>query len=405
VRARGRLGRPDSMHVEVPSFTATSGASQISGSMTIDNLEHPRVTLDGKSRYLDIDDFLPAKIGETTGEKTTEKKATASARERTGRASPKDDSLLARAEGRAKLAVDKGRAAGIDCQDLRADLTVAEGRLRAHALEVAAFGGKFSGAGSELPLAGGAEPFVAKGTIAAMDVATLLARFAPDAKVLGGSLSADIDLSGRGTRPADLKNSLTGKLTGGIANAEFLPAALLDPVARALARAVKVPALASALGQAEQRVAAFADRALGDLAGAVRFDGGVMEIAKPLTARTPHGSLVLAGKVGLDGRTDLTGTLALTPEAVASLVGGKLNLTEPLPVKLKLSGPLRSPHIAVTELEQPARVLATAFVGSAVEGASQQVQKAAEPARQGVKQGVERAKEAAGRRLRRILPR
>jgi len=397
VRARGQLGRPESMHIEVPAFTASSGASQIAGSMSVANLERPQVTLDGKARFLDLDDFLPAK------------KDAAPARA-SGKPAPAEPSVLSKAQGRARLEVEHGRAQGIDYQNLKADLSLGDGRLRAHALEVAAFGGKFSGAGSELPLVGEQQPFLLKGTVASMDVSALLGRFAPSSKVLSGALSADIDLSGRGTRPIDLARTLTGKLGGGVAGAQFLPGAILDPVMKSLAHAVKVPSLSSLLAQADQRVAALRDRSLGDLAGTVRFANGALEIAKPLEAKASYGALSLAGKVHLDGRADLAGTVAVAPAVISSVTGGRIALTEPLPIKLRVTGPVRSPRISPSELDAPAKVLATAFARSAVaDAAKEQLQKAtgttAPTVEQGVEQAKEKAREAAGRKLRRLLPR
>jgi AsmA protein len=389
VKARGQLGRPDTMHVEVPSFTAASGPSQLAGSVSIDNLDRPQVSLDAKARFLDVDDFLPAK------------KEPSPARAR--RPEPAKPSLLGQAQGRARLEVERGRAQGIDYQNLKADLSLAEGRLRAHTLEVGVFGGKFSGAGSELPLVGEDQPFVARGTVAALDVGALLARFAPGTKVLSGALSADLDLSGKGTRPIDLARTLTGKLSGAVSGAQFLPAALLDPVTKSLAHAVKVPSLSSLLAQADQRVSALRDHTLGDLAGAVRFANGALEITRPLEAHAAYGGLSLGGKVRLDGRADLDGTVSIAPAVISSIAGGRIQPTEALPVKLRVTGPLRSPRIAPSELEAPARVLATAFARSTVaEGAKEQLQKAT--GNQDVQQGVEKAKEAAGRKLRRLLP-
>jgi hypothetical protein len=370
------------MHVEVPAFTASSGPSQIAGSMSLENLDRPRVTLDGKARFLDLDDFLPAK---QEGPARASKPA----------AQP---SMLVKVQGRARLQVERGRAQGIDYQDLKADLSLADGRLRAHALEVGVFGGKFSGAGSELPLAGEQQPFIARGRVASLDVAALLARFAPGTKVLGGALSADIDLSGRGTRPIDLARTLTGTLSGAVANAQFLPAALLDPVTKSLAHAVKVPSLSALLAQADQRVAALRDHTIGDLAGAVRFASGALEIVRPLEAHAAYGALSLGGKLHLDGRADLNGTVAIAPEVVNAIAGGRITLGQALPVKLRVTGPLRSPRISPTELDAPAKVLATAFARSTVaEGAKEQIQKATGT-------DVEKAKEAAGRKLRRLLP-
>ena len=203
-----------------------------------------------------------------------------------------------------------------------------------------------------------------------------------------------------------MARSLTGKLSGGVASAEFLPAALLDPVVKALSHAVKVPALSSLLAQADQRVAALRDHTLGDLVAAVRFADGVLELSKPIEAKASYGSLSLGGKIRLDGRADLAGTVAVAPEVVSSLLGGRLDFTEPLPIKLRVTGPIKSPRISPSELEAPARVLATAFAKSAVaQGAKEQIDKVTAPAKENVQQGVEKAKEAAGRRLRRLLPR
>jgi hypothetical protein len=401
-KARGRAGHPDSVRVEMPSFTATSGPSQIAGSLTIANLDRPQIALEGKSRFLDVDDFLPARA------KDEPKRPRAAAPER--ETSP----LLARAEGRAKVQVERGRASGIEYRDLRADLQLERGRVKAHALEVAAFGGRFSGAGSELPLLGGTEPFVLKGTLASMDLAALLSRFAPDSRVLLGALSAEIDVAGRGTRPSDLQKTLTGKLSGGLAGAEFLPTALLDPVTRSLARAVKVPALAKALGRSEEALPLLRDRRLGDLAGAVRFAQGAMELVKPLEARPSFGTLQLGGRVGLDGRADLTGTLALPPDIVSALAGGKLNLDAPLPLKLRITGSLRNPRIVPTELDAAARALAAGFARGAVgqalsSGAREKVEDAlGKPETklpENAREGARKATEAAGRRLQRLFKR
>ena len=416
VKAKGRLGRPDSMRIEVPSFSATSGSSQLAGSMTVENLDRPQVTFDGRSRYLDIDDFLPPQ------DRDKDKKAAAAKGPTPKATRPRaaDDSLLAKVHGRAKLAVDSGVAKGITYQNLRADLTVDSGRARAHTLDVSAFGGKLSGGGSEIPLLGDDERFALKGTVAGMDIKQILTRFAePAARVLEGRLDADLDVGGRGLTPDDLKRTLTGNLTGGLAGAQFLPASLLEPISSALARAVKIPALAAAIADGEKKLALLRDRNLGDLAGVVRFNSGVMELVKPLAARTPHGPLSLDGKVGLDGKADLTGTFALAPQTIAALTANKVALTEPLPVKLRLTGDITSPKVVPGELDQAAKVLALHFARNAATAVAPRVQ---EKARQvveqsGIKERVEekvpdrarqeaqKAREAAGRRLRGLFNR
>jgi AsmA protein len=122
VKARGQVGRPESMHIEVPAFTASSGPSQLGGSLTVDNLDRPQVTLDAKARFLDLDDFLPAK-----------KEGPARASKPSQTSQP---SLLTRVQGRAKLAVERGRAPGLDNQDHPADVSLADARLRPHPLQL-----------------------------------------------------------------------------------------------------------------------------------------------------------------------------------------------------------------------------------------------------------------------------
>jgi AsmA protein len=376
VKARGTLGQPASMHVEVPSFQAASGSSHLSGSLTVDNLEHPVVALEARSPYLDLDDFLPAPKGDGAKAPAT-------------RSAPP----LAGVQARARLAVDRGRAAGIEYQNLRGDLALTEGRLRASALEVTAFGGKFSGAGSEFPLSGEGS-FVARGNVTGMDLAALLAHFAPDSPVLSGTLSAELDVAGQGLRTAALARSLTGKVSGSVSGAELQPAALLEPVTKSLARAVKVPPLAALLDGAGPRVPALRDHALGDLTGAARFADGALLLIRPLEAHAPYGALSFGGKVLLDGRADLTGTVAVAPEVLAAITGGKATFAEPLPINVHITGPLRTPRITPTEVDAPARALVSAFSTSA----------ALAPVREDAQGAVDKAREAAGRRLRRILP-
>jgi hypothetical protein len=402
VVARGRLGHPESLHLEVPSFSAASGSSDLAGSLALENLERPHISVDARASFLDLDDFLPPAPGK--GRPSAPGK---------GRARRENDGVLARADGRARIEVTRGRAAGIPYQNLRADLALDQGRVRAHTLEVGAFGGRFSGAGSELPIAGQGQPFALKGTVGGMDLGALLGLLAPGSRVLAGRLDGQIDLGGRGTAPAELARSLTGNLTAGVSGAELLTAGLLGPVVHGLAQAVKVSPLARALAQGEQRIAALGDRRLGDLAAVVRFADGAMIITRPLEAHTPYGALTLGGRVPLDGSADLQGTVALAPEAVGTLVGARLDLAGPLPVEVRVTGPLRAPRIAPIHLDAPARVLAGAFARSAAAGllppsgqkAAEALPDAAKNAADQARDSARRASEAAGRRLRRLLPR
>jgi hypothetical protein len=370
--ARGTVGSPRSMKVEVPSFTVTGGRSDLAGKLALENLEAPRVSFEGRSRYLDADDFLPpsskaAKGGAPAG-KSAGKNAGKDAGKATGK--PGDEvvaqkkakaappPMLTAMSGTAKLTVERGRAAEIDYRNLRADLAVKGGRLAARALEVDALGGHFSGAGSEFALADDTAPVTAKGEIKDLDVAQALARFADKRNLLTGRLSANVDVTGQGTLPELLKQTLTGKLSGRLADAQFLGASLLEPVARALGEAAdKVPG--GRLRGLTDKVMAVAakDRRIGTLGGALRFDGGAAELIKPLEGQTPHGAISISGKVGLDGAADMLAKLKLEPATVALLTGNKVTVSQPIPVDLAITGPLEHPRVRPADAAGLARVL------------------------------------------------
>src|SRR5690606_17007409 len=59
IDARGVMGRPETLHLQVSSFKATAGESDVSGSLTLENLRDPLVQADLRSSNLDVDDFLP----------------------------------------------------------------------------------------------------------------------------------------------------------------------------------------------------------------------------------------------------------------------------------------------------------------------------------------------------------
>lgn len=357
--ARGVANAPRTMHVELASLEASAGKSVLDGRFTLDDLEAPRIDMEAKSSYLDVDDFLPP-----TPKSAAKPKEPGAPAGKKGQGVP-PDSPLAKAKGHVRLTVARGRASGIDFQDLRADLELVAGRLVARTLEVGAFGGRFSGAGTSLPLVGEDQPFDLKGKLTDLDIDQVIAHFGDGRGLMRGRLSAEVDLNGKGTEPADIQTTLNGLLSGKLVNAEFVPQDLLGPIAGPLAAAVQAPGFSTLLGSgAGKRVTTAADHQLGDLAGLARVANGALELTKPLAAKTPQGPLSLTGRVLLAGQADLGGTLTLTPTAATALTGGKVPITESVPVQLRITGPLRKPTITPTNLDVLAKTFARAYLQS-----------------------------------------
>jgi hypothetical protein len=226
---------------------------------------------------------------------------------------------------------------------------------------VDALGGHFSGAGSEFPLVDNGGLIVAKGEVKRMDVAQALATFADKHNLLAGQLSAKIDVSGK-TAPELIKNTLNGQLSGALEDGKFLPVSLLEPVAATLMDAAdKFPSLGKTVRAAAEKATALKDKHLRDLKGTLGFAGGAAEILKPLTAQTPGGPISVDGKVGLDGLANMLAKLQLNPEVATALTGGKVRFDQPIPVDLKITGPLTKPVIRPADPVALTRVFATAL--------------------------------------------
>jgi hypothetical protein len=249
-------------------------------------------------------------------------------------------------------------ASGVPFENMQAELQLADGRVRATKLEVGAWGGHFSGSGSEFDLVDDKGPFRVVGKVSQLDVEQLLARFGDSHGLLKGRLSADIDTRGRGTSAIDLQKTLEGMLGGSVAEAQLVASSLTGAIGTTLSK--QLP-----LGNVGQKLSGTTN--LRTLAGQVQFAAGAMHLSKPMTADTPEGPLALTGRVFLDGRLDLTGTLKMTPQAATALTGGKVKLSGPLPLSLKLGGDLRHPSVSLGNMADVVRLMAAALGAAGVQ--------------------------------------
>ncbi len=256
---------------------------------------------------------------------------------------------LAKSDGKIALRVRQGIAAGVPFENLAVDLRLRNGSARAETLQAAAFGGSFDGRGSEFPLFAEHTPYRVKGKVETMEVDPLLQSFAGTGGVLQGKLGADVDVAAEGLTVEQLQQTLTGRLEGSVADATF---AALDgeaELASALSQVAQLPGLRERLGSAGERAAEAKGWSLKDLAGKLRFENGAVYIPDGVRARTPQGELVLRGRVGTR-ETDLEGTLMLEPDALAALIGTDPGLKEPVPLNLRIQGPIASPQLAFGDL-------------------------------------------------------
>jgi hypothetical protein len=340
LRARGATGRPRTVDMNVPRFTARAGRSQLSGSASAKDLENPQLTAKLRSDYLDTSEFLPE----------TEK-------EQPARPERQGNSFLARADGKLDVAIKKGKLSDIPIANLRAVLTLRDGRATAKVLDVDAFGGQLEGSGTEIPVATGRGSVHLKGQVHDMQVDALIDRFATSQDLLRGALSGKIDLASRDMTADAIKHTLTGHIDGQVQDAAFLPANGYSQLAAQLHDAAQVPQLKQALADAEKRVekATGDEWKLSDLRGALKFDNGAVYLPQPITAQTPDGKLSVKGRASVADANDLQGTLALDAKSLTQLSGGKVKFDQAVPVPFSMKGSLLRPEFGfdVASIAEP----------------------------------------------------
>jgi hypothetical protein len=202
-----------------------------------------------------------------------------------------------------------------------------------------------------------------------MEAQELLARLTGAPELVRGTFAGTVDLTSKGTTLDDLRESLTGTLSGGIADARFLPGSGFSALAKRLRSLADNPALAP-LGRAAERVPDEDSWQLEDLEGALRFDRGAVLVQRPLTAKTPQGALSLRGRLALSEAGKLEGTWNVEPKAIESLVGKKVDLKQPVPIALRIEGPLTDPRFGFGNMEPVLDQVAQAYGKATLEGAA-----------------------------------
>lgn len=341
IHAAGVLGRPSATRLSIPRFAARSGRSDLRGSLELANATNPQITFAGRSSYLDVEDFLP------TSEKSAKKPE---------KPAQKPPSPLAEADGRITLVVDRGRAMNVPYEKLNAELLLEDGRATAKTLDVQAFGGRFSGNGSEVPVFVDEGPYRLRGSLEAMQLQELLARFAGNDRLMTGILGATFDLSASDTTPEALRRSLTGRLRGGVKEAEFLPGNAVGAFIQ------KLQAVPGAQGIGRGKAEQLGSWQLDDLSGSLVFEDGAAVIAEPITASTPQGPLAVRGKLRLGGPVDLTGTMQLEAGSLEQLVGTDLALDQPLPLEFRITGSLTDPQFSFGNLQAAMQPILQAYL-------------------------------------------
>jgi AsmA protein len=300
--------------------------------------------------------------------------------------------MFAGLSGHAALKIDKLTMKKQTVTDIVADVTVREDEVKVTTAQLRAFGGTVSGSGTELKLAHPKEPFHVVAKLDGVGLENLLA-LGSEHKLLAGKFSGEIDLKGGGQEVKDLAQTLAGVLDGHILDGVFYGKDLVASVSGPLAKALPF-GLAGKEGQG-------GTTPLGkDVPFGVTIEKGVARLKNPVKVSRPEAELTFTGGIRVDGALEMPGTVALSPQTIAVITGGKVKPSQPIPVNLKLTGPAWNPTVTDLDLKpavaQIVKEGGAALLGKAFGVDPSQGQAAAEAQKQEQKLKDEAAKKLHG---------
>jgi len=222
------------------------------------------------------------------------------------------------------------------------DGTITDGLLTLAPCSAKLYGGTADLSGTEVDFRPDLPAWHVLSRLRDVDVGAAMAQMAKR-RALEGRLVAEVDLRGEGNDWPSLRPRISGH-----GDAEISGAALTIDLGARVAASLR-SALAHVGLEDIVRPPPGAERTpLAPLKVVFAVEKGWMRLLKPVRVQAPFGSASLGGRVGLDGRLDLRGTLAAGPELVAKLSGGLMMSRATMTMPIEVAGTLGNPEVKFT---------------------------------------------------------
>ena len=242
--------------------------------------------------------------------------------------------ILPNATGGGRVTIGRLRNQKLDVQDVAARVSLEPGVLVVPEYSMRAYGGTALG-NARFDLRDPAKPaFMVKTQVDSLSADAVLSAWTPVKKLLNGSLTTTLDLSGVGLTPADLKQTVTAVGLALVANGTLGP----GPALEAVARYTRIPSL---------KQLRFKDARM-----PFRVERGRV-VTDPVVFDGPNGEWRLIGSVGFDGSLDYAVSATLPQEVVqrlgatSALAAGALSDPQGrMFIDLRLTGTATAPQVA-----------------------------------------------------------
>ena len=232
---------------------------------------------------------------------------------------------------------------GVAAEDVDVEARLANGRITLQTADAQVLGGTVDLAGTTMQL--GAPPRFEVATAKQVGLEQAAAVAEKSERLLSGTLGLTATLSGQGVTADDLKHGIDGRialsLDDGRLNGPDLNAAIQKSLTGSLAKSA-VGAVISTDG-----LESVGNTKLGDQRIRATISDGWATLDKPVRLNLGVGAVQVDGRVALDKRLDLRGTVTLAPAFVNALTKGKFTPGEPIDVPLELGGSTSDPKVSV----------------------------------------------------------
>jgi hypothetical protein len=256
--------------------------------------------------------------------------------------------MLPNARGGGEVAIDRLKNGALDVKNVAATVALEPAVLGVPHFTLDGYNGKIGG-NARFDLTNPKSPaFAVKARVDTVSADALLSAWTPAKGLLAGALSTDLDLSGSGSTPEQLKRTITAVGLAAIANGQLGPGPVFD-----------------AIGQVT-RIASLKQVKFKDAKLPFRIERGRV-VTDPVKLAGPYGDWQLTGAVGFDGALDYAVSVTLPPEvagalqARSALAAGALSDAQGrMLLDLRVTGNAKSPHVAWDTRAMQARLVGRA---------------------------------------------
>jgi AsmA protein len=349
LKVKGDTGRLATMTIDATIKRLLAARSDLSGSLSVKNLDKPQFTMSMQSDLLDVD-ALRASFGGGDDDARTPPKQN----ENPSGLGKSTRDMLAGVSGKATLKAKRAIVKGMTMTNFTGVLTMTRGVAKFETLDFGLYGGTVTASGTLLDLPSEKTKYDLRLSGTDIDFGAVVAAHTPIGRIFKGTVSPKLQVKGRGLAPGDFAISADGPASLSFKQLVIGGLDVLGPIGDAM-KAGKATGFNAAAAKRESGLT------LSNFTALTEFMGGRLRLQQPVEADTPLGRMRIEGTTGLDARLDLRSTLQLTPQTIATMTGGKVRVKDPVPVPMRIGGTWDKPQVSGVDV----KALLAAVVGDA----------------------------------------